>query len=248
MFNIFNTKTKNLKKLALVSGAMIGAMAIGATTANASTKLDQNHVRVEQGDTLSQIAFENGTTVEALAQANHLTNPDMIFVGDNLVLTPNADNNNNQSANVQNNVQPASQATNKVAPAQATNTTNNQASQTVQSPVAQPTTNSSLTGNSMAALRRSIESGGNYNTNTGSVHDQFIAAGGNEAMWNAIVIPESGGNPNASNGQYSGLGQTNQSWGTGSVAEQTQGMINYANSRYGSVSNAINFRMSHNFW
>lgn len=225
MFNIFNTKTKNLKKLALVSGAVMGAMAIGATTANASTKLDQNHVRVEQGDTVSQIAKDNGTTVDAIVQANHLTNPDMIFVGDNLVLTPNADNNNNQSANAQNNVQPASQATNKVAPAQATNTTNNQASQTSQAPVAQTT-----------------------KVTTGSVHDQFIAAGGNEAMWNAIVIPESGGNPNASNGQYSGLGQTNQSWGTGSVAEQTQGMINYANSRYGSVSNAINFRMSHNFW
>lgn len=171
MFNIFNTKTKNLKKLALVSGAVMGAMAIGATTANASTKIDQNHVRVEQGDTVSQIAKDNGTTVDAIVQANHLTNPNMIFVGDNLVLTPNADNNNNQSANVQNNVQPASQATNNVAPAQATNTTNNQASQTSQAPVAQTTkvtTNSSLAGNSMAALRRSIESGGNYNTNTGN--------------------------------------------------------------------------------
>lgn len=155
MFNIFNTKTKNLKNLAIVSGAVLGAMVIGATTANASTKIDQNHVRVEQGDTVSQIAKDNGTTVDAIVQANHLTNPNIIFVGDNLVLTPNADNNNNQSANVQNNVQPASQATNNVAPAQTTN----QASQT---------TNSSLAGNSMAALRRSIESGGNYNTNTGN--------------------------------------------------------------------------------
>ena len=47
-------------------------------------------------------------------------------------------------------------------------------------------------------------------------------------------MPESSGNPNASNGQYHGLGQTNQSWGTGSVASQTQGMANYAKSRYGS--------------
>lgn len=159
MLIIFNTKSKNLKKLALVSGAFLGAMVIGATSANASTKVDQNHVRVEQGDTLSQIAHDNGTTVDALVQANHLTNPNMIFVGDNLVLTPNADN----QSNVQDNVQPASQATNKVAPAQTTN----QASQTSQAPVAQ-TTNSSLDGNSMAALRRSIESGGNYNTNTGN--------------------------------------------------------------------------------
>lgn len=172
MFNIFNTKTKNLKKLALVSGAMIGAMAIGATTANASTKLDQNHVRVEQGDTVSQIAKDNGTTVDAIVQANHLTNPDMIFVGDNLVLTPNADNNNNQSANVQNNVQPASQATTKVAPAQATN----QASQTSQAPVAQTTkvtTNSSLAGNSAAEAISQAESGGSYTAQNGRYYGRW---------------------------------------------------------------------------
>ena len=146
-------------------------MVIGTQAANADTQVDSNHVRVEQGDTVSGIAQKHNVSVDSLVQANHMSNPDMIFVGDTLVLTPNADNNNNQSANVQNNVQPASQATNNVAPAQATNTTNNQASQTVQSPVAQTTkvtTNSSLAGNSMAALRRSIESGGNYNTNTGN--------------------------------------------------------------------------------
>lgn len=108
--------------------------------------------------------------------------------------------------------------------------------------------NSQVTTNNNSTNSVNTTTTPSSNVSSGSVHDQFIAAGGNEAMWNAIVIPESGGNPNASNGQYSGLGQTNQSWGTGSVAEQTQGMINYANSRYGSVANAINFRMSHNFW
>lgn len=170
MFNIFNTKTKNLKKLALVSGAVMGAMVIGATSANASTKVDQNHVRVEQGDTLSQIAKDNGTTVDALAQANHLTNPDMIFVGDNLILTPNADN-NSQSANVQDNVQPASQATNNVAPAQ---TTTNQASQ---APVAQSTANysSSVSGSEEAAKNwiAQHESGGNYGASNGQYVGKF---------------------------------------------------------------------------
>lgn len=168
MFNIFNTKTKNLKKLALVSGAVMGAMVIGATTANASTKIDQNHVRVEQGDTVSQIAKDNGTTVDAIVQANHLTNPDMIFVGDNLVLTPNADNNDNQSANVQNNVQPASQATNNVAPAQTTN----QASQTSQAPVAQ-ITNSSFAGNSAAEAISQAESGGSYTAQNGRYYGRW---------------------------------------------------------------------------
>lgn len=216
MFNIFNTKTKNLKKLALVSGAMMGAMAIGATTANASTKLDQNHVRVEQGDTVSQIAKDNGTTVDAIVQANHLTNPDMIFVGDDLVLTPNADNNNNQSANVQNIVQPASQATNKVAPAQTTN----QASQTSQAPVAQPTkvtTNSSLAGNSAAEAISQAESGGSYT---------------------------------AQNGRYYGRWQLDMSYLGGDLSPQHQDEVfqQYCAQRYGSVENALAFRQSHGWY
>lgn len=82
----------------------------------------------------------------------------------------------------------------------------------------------------------------------GSTYAQFIQAGGTDAMWNAIVLLESSGNPNASNGQYHGLGQTNQSWGYGSVAEQTQGMLNYATSRYGSVDNAISARAVLGYW
>ena len=83
---------------------------------------------------------------------------------------------------------------------------------------------------------------------SGSTYDQFISAGGTDAMWNNIVMPESGGNVDATNGQYHGLGQTNQSWGYGSVATQTQGMLNYATSRYGSVENALSFRSANNWW
>lgn len=154
---------------------MAGAL-LGATTANADTKIDDTHVRVEAGDTVSSIANKYGTDVSTIASASNLSDANKIFVGDILVLTPEAQQpttNNVQApvasqAQPANQAQPASQATNNVAPAQTANTTNNQASQTSQAPVAQPTTNSSLTGNSMAALRRSIESGGNYNTNTGN--------------------------------------------------------------------------------
>lgn len=84
---------------------------------------------------------------------------------------------------------------------------------------------------------------------TGSVYDQFIAAGGTDALWVNIVLPESGGNPDAqSPAGYHGLGQTLQSWGWGSVAEQTAGMLNYAINRYGSIDNAISFRLSHGWW
>lgn len=86
-------------------------------------------------------------------------------------------------------------------------------------------------------------------TGSGSVYKQFIKAGGTPSMWKYIVMPESGGNPNAVNSLgYRGLGQTHESWGTGSVRKQTKGMIKYAKSRYGGISQAIAFRRSHNWW
>lgn len=86
-------------------------------------------------------------------------------------------------------------------------------------------------------------------SSNGSTKSQFLAAGGTEAMWNNIVLPESGGNPSAvSPNGYQGLGQTKESWGTGSVADQTSGMLNYAKQRYGSIDNAIQFRNANNWW
>lgn len=183
------------------------------TTANAATKVDDSHIQVEQGDTLSEIAHDNGIDLDQLASMNNIANKNLIHVGDKLVITPQAKNTQDQSINTQ--VQTSA--------------------------IAQPQATSQAPAQQTSAPATSNVSGG-------SVHDQFIAAGGTEAMWNTIVIPESGGNPNATNGQYRGLGQTNQSWGTGSVAEQTRGMINYANSRYGSIQNALNFRSANNYW
>lgn len=94
----------------------------------------------------------------------------------------------------------------------------------------------------------SQESASSGNTG-GSVKEQFLNAGGTEAMWENIVMPESGGNPNAQNpAGYSGLGQTKESWGSGSVEAQTKGMINYAKDRYGSIDNAISERQSQGWW
>lgn len=84
---------------------------------------------------------------------------------------------------------------------------------------------------------------------TNDVYDQFIEAGGTKALWDNIVMPESSGNPDAVNELgYRGLGQTKESWGTGSVEEQTKGMINYAEERYGSVDAAIDFRVANGWW
>ena len=189
---------------------MAGAV-LASSTANADTRVDNNHVRVEAGDSLYTIAQHNGTDIDTLVKDNSLTNPNMIHIGDVLVVTPSHHGSNQTTQNSQ---QVATSATNS---------------------------NKVTTNSSVAA---SGTTSGN-----GSVHDQFIAAGGTESMWQSIVMPESGGNPNAvSPNGYSGLGQTMESWGTGSVADQTKGMINYANSRYGSLEGAVAFRQSHGWW
>ncbi|MDR0899178.1 MAG: peptidoglycan-binding protein, partial [Lactobacillaceae bacterium] len=80
---------------------------------------------------------------------------------------------------------------------------------------------------------------------SGSVYERFIAAGGTDDMWKYIVIPESGGNPDIeSPSGYHGLGQTKQAWGWGSVEDQTKGMINYMITRYGSIENGIQFKLT----
>ncbi|MEC5301961.1 aggregation-promoting factor C-terminal-like domain-containing protein [Staphylococcus shinii] len=113
----------------------------------------------------------------------------------------------------------------------------------VEAPKASSNTQTSAATRTYKAAQTSAASTG------GSVKAQFLAAGGTEAMWNSIVMPESSGNPNAVNpAGYRGLGQTKESWGTGSVASQTKGMINYGESRYGSMEEAINFRAANGWW
>lgn len=152
---------------------MLGAMVIGTQATNADTQIDSNHVRVEQGDTVSEIAQKHNVSVDSLVQANHLSNPDMIFVGDTLVLTPNASNNETTTQTPSyKGSQHMNQPVHMIENNENTVNNNQPTTNTQQAaPVAQSaktTTNSSLAGNSMAALRRSIESGGNYNTNTGN--------------------------------------------------------------------------------
>lgn len=194
---------------------------------------------VVSGDTLGKIASKYDVTVSQLKAWNNL-NSDLIVVGQTLSLQAPA-----QSA------EPTTAPVAQQAPVQQTETqveapayqANYQApTQSYKAP-AQPTYNKVQTSQtSYKAPAQSASTGG-------STKAQFLAAGGTEAMWNTIVLPESSGNPNAvSPNGYQGLGQTKESWGTGSVATQTKGMLNYAKQRYGSVDAAIAFRAQNNWW
>ena len=121
-----------------------------------------------------------------------------------------------------------------------------EAPQATQAPQSEQTSTPKVQTSQVSTSSQESASSGNTG---GSVKEQFLNAGGTEAMWENIVMPESGGDPNAQNpAGYTGLGQTKESWGSGSVEAQTKGMINYAKDRYGSIDNAISKRQSQGWW
>lgn len=137
-----------------MGGTVIAGAVLVSSTANADTRIDNNHVRVEAGDSLYTIAQHNGTDIDTIVKDNNLTNPNMIHIGDVLVVTPSHRGSNQTTQSSQ---QVATSATASNGTKTATSGSTSQSSTSV-----------NLSGNSMAALRRSIESGGNYNTNTGN--------------------------------------------------------------------------------
>ncbi|MEB8132744.1 LysM peptidoglycan-binding domain-containing protein [Mammaliicoccus sciuri] len=197
------------------------------------------------GDTLGKIAAKYDVTVSQLKAWNNLSS-DLIIVGQTLSLQAPAQSAEPAKAPVAQQA-PVQQTQEQVAaPAQ---------QQSYQAPVqsykapAQQTYKAPAQQSYQAPAQKVRTTQTSTASTGGSTKAQFLAAGGSEAMWNAIVLPESSGNPNAvSPNGYQGLGQTKESWGTGSVATQTKGMLNYAKSRYGSESAAIAFRQANGWW
>lgn len=140
---------KNFKKLLVTLGAF-GGLALAGTVASADTVYT-----VQSGDTLSEISQKFNTTVETLAQKNNINNVNVISVGQQLDIPDG----NTQATSNQNVVTQPVQQTQVQQPQQAT-------TQVVQQ--MQTTQVASSGDNSNKALRRQIESGGNYNTNTGN--------------------------------------------------------------------------------
>ena len=219
---------------------MTTAAAAGLLGATGIASADQ--ITIKSGDTLASIAQANNTTVDHLAALNNITNVDMIFAGETLETEGQA---TTVAAPVQQAAAPVAQATPaQQAPVQQVAAPVAQATPVQQAPVQQAAPKQAAPAVQAAPAQQTAAPAA-----SGSTYAQFIANGGTDAMWHTIVRPESGGNPNAvSPNGYRGLGQTKEGWGTGSVAQQTQGMVNYATSRYGSVSNAISFRQANGWW
>lgn len=213
--------SKRVKMLMFTTAGAAGLFLVGAQQAQAAT------VTAQSGDTVSELADKYGVSIDSIEKANDIdATTHLIFAGQNYEIPDGTDTTTAQAAQAQQQAS-AAQAQQAASTVQQAASTVQQAAQTQQATTAAATTTAA----------------------SGSTYDQFIAAGGTAELWNTIVMPESGGNANAvSPNGYHGLGQTKENWGYGSVASQTAGMLNYATSRYGSVSSAVAFRQSNGWW
>lgn len=151
-------------KVALSIACAAGFTVAGAAAANADT------VTVKSGDTLSQIADENNTTVSSIQSLNSLQNIHLIFPGQKLVINAN---NGDAAVSTQQSAQTTQQASQQQTPRQASQQqTTQQASQqqTMQ------TTQQAVASSSEQAARdwiASRESGGSYTAQNGNYYGKY---------------------------------------------------------------------------
>ena len=240
-----------MKETALTVAGLASVLVAGQQVVHAASTYT-----VQNGDTLSELADKFNMTVEDLVKTNKISDANMIFTDQQIQVPTSAEVNqatldsaaassaNSAAANAASVA--ASEAASSAAAASSVAASEAAASESAaSSAAASKAAASSAAASAQQATTVTVSTA----AGSGSVYDQFIAAGGTAALWNAIVLPESGGNPNAvSPNGYRGLGQTKQAWGTGSVAQQTAGLVNYAVSRYGSIDGAIQFRLANGWW
>lgn len=147
--------------------SLVGTALMQSDSANADTVVDNNHVQVVSGDTLSKIAQEHGTTVSQLAQDNNISNVDLIHVGDVIAVVPGSEPASQQNTTpVESTASVASQTTN-VATNQSQATSNNYSSNTSYAPVAN---GSEADAKAWIANR---ESGGSYTAQNGKYTGKY---------------------------------------------------------------------------
>ncbi len=179
---------------------------------------------VKEGDTLSEIAETHNTTVEKLAENNHIDNIHLIYVGQELVIdgpvAPVAPTSTTYAA-------PAAQDETVSAPVAETTEVVEEAAPAASAPVAEET---------VAAAETSAPA---------------ATVSGSEAEakeW--IAQKESGGSYTATNGRYIGRYQLTDSYLNGDYSAENQERVAdaYVAGRYGSWTAAKNFWLNNGWY
>lgn len=191
---------KLLKKVVLTTASFVGLMGVGTLAANAST------YTVKSGDSLWEIANDNGTTINSILtdNSNKLSSINsIIYPGEQLELNQVATQVSTNSSSYN-----APQATYKPA-------TNNYTSSNEQANTASNTGN-----NSYASSSDSVSS---------VAQEMQARTGVSASEWILVINRESGGNPTAQNPSSSAHGLFQQ---LGETSNNVQTQINDAVSLY----------------
>ena len=193
-------------KVALSIACAAGFTVAGAAAANADT------VTVKSGDTLSQIADENNTTVSSIQSLNSLQNIHLIFPGQKLVINAN---NGDAAVSMQQSAQTVQQASQQ---------------QTTQQASQQQTTQQASQQQTMQTTQQQ----------TMQTTQQAVASSSEQAARDWIAARESGGSYTAQNGNYYGKYQLSSAYLGGDYSAENQERVanSYVLNRYGSWANA----------
>ncbi len=194
-------------KVALSIACAAGFTVAGAAAANADT------VTVKSGDTLSQIADENNTTVSSIQSLNSLQNIHLIFPGQKLVINAN---NGDAAVSTQQSAQTTQQASQQ---------------QTMQQASQQQTTQ-------QASQQQTMQQASQQQTM--QTTQQAVASSSEQAARDWIASRESGGSYTAQNGNYYGKYQLSSAYLGGDYSAENQERVadSYVLNRYGSWANA----------
>ncbi|WP_216731895.1 LysM peptidoglycan-binding domain-containing protein [Streptococcus mitis] len=214
------TTTKKIKTTLAGVAALFAVFAPSFVSAQESSTYT-----VKEGDTLSEIAETHNTTVEKLAENNHIDNIHMIYVGQELVIDGP--------------VAPAA------TPAPTTYAAPAAQDETVSAPVAETT--------EVAEEAAPVASAPVAEETVAAVETSAPAAtvSGSEAEakeW--IAQKESGGSYTATNGRYIGRYQLTDSYLNGDYSAENQERVAdaYVAGRYGSWSAAKNFWLNNGWY
>lgn len=199
-------------KVALSIACAAGFTVAGAAAANADT------VTVKSGDTLSQIADENNTTVSSIQSLNSLQNIHLIFPGQKLVINAN---NGDAAVSTQQSAQTTQQASQQ---------------QTMQQASQQQTTQQA----SQQQMTQQASQQQTSQQQTMQTTQQAVASSSEQAARDWIASRESGGSYTAQNGNYYGKYQLSSAYLGGDYSAENQERVadSYVLNRYGSWANA----------
>ena len=178
---------------------------------------------VKEGDTLSEIAETHNTTVEKLAENNHIDNIHLIYVGQELVIDG-----------------PAA----PVAPASTTYEAPAAQDEAVSAPVAETTEVAEEAPVASEAVAEETVVSTEASTPAATVSGSEVEA----KEW--IAQKESGGSYTATNGQYIGRYQLTDSYLNGDYSAENQERVAdaYVAGRYGSWTAAKNFWLNNGWY